>query len=92
MSSYISAHNLLSLPVYTESGIALGRVVDAELDLEDLHVERIRVQPGGLTGLLHDELLIHRTQIIRIEEKRVVVEDTVTPKTASAKQPSADPV
>jgi len=88
MSPYVSARNLLTLPVYTESGTVLGHVVDVELDPEDLHVERLRVQPGGLTGLLHDELLIHRTQIIRIEDKRVVVDDTMTPKAESSKQPS----
>jgi len=91
MSSYISAHNLLTLPVYTASGTALGRVVDAELDPEDLHVERLKVQPGGLTGLLHEHFLIHRTQIIRIEEKRIIVDDTMTPKHEPSKQASADP-
>jgi len=91
MLPYISAHNLLTLPVYTESGTILGRIVDVELDPEDLHVERFRVQPGGLKGFLQEEFLIHRTQVIRIEDKRVIVDDTMTPKTVSSKQPTADP-
>lgn len=84
-------HEIAKLPVYTESGVALGRVVDIEYDAEDLRIERLHVQPSGLTSLLREPLIIHRSQIVKILTEKIIVDDTTTPKTEPANQTSADP-
>ena len=92
MSAYISTQEILKLPVYTELGTSLGRVVDIDCDTEDLRVERLHVQSFGLTGLFHEALIIHRSQIVRILPKKIIVDDAVVQKTEPANQTSADPV
>jgi|GEM_PF-3389294 len=89
MPSNLSVQKLLKLPVVTVSGTALGRVSDIELDKEDMRLERLCVQPAGITGLLKEPLLIHRSQIIHILADKIIVEDTLTPKPQPADQVTA---
>lgn len=67
---------LKKLRVETVLGIYLGRVRDIELDAESHLVVRYIVKKWTNSA----EYLIHRNQIVRIEEKRMVVEDAVIPR------------
>lgn len=67
---------LKKLRVETVLGIYLGRVRDIEFDTESHLVVRYIVKKWANS----QEYLIHRNQIVRIEEKRMVVEDAVVPR------------
>lgn len=65
---------LKQLRVETVLGTYLGRVRDIELDAESHLVVRYIVKKWAKG----QEYRIHRNQVVRIEEKRMVVEDVVS--------------
>ncbi len=69
----INWHTLKTLPVVTKSGTPVGKISDLTIDSETemivcLHVKRSR--------LSKELLLVHRSQVLSITEKQVVVDDT----------------
>ena len=70
----IGLHQLLRLPVYTESEIKLGRIFDLELDAEAQAVLRYFVRPNFLSA---KSFLIAGAQVKEIKNDRVVVYDSV---------------
>jgi sporulation protein YlmC with PRC-barrel domain len=73
----LSLHDILNMPVYTRMGQYLGRVVDAVIDTDEQRIVQIAVRQKGLTGLVKNNLLIHREQMVSIQEDKIVVEDSV---------------
>ena len=73
-----TAH-IVNLPVETRTGQYLGRVRSVEIDRVAGTVLRLYVRPSWLKRLWYPQFIIHRNQIVRITENKVVVEDTVTP-------------
>ena len=67
---------LKKLPVETESGFYLGKVVDLVLDIETESVIQLVVKQGVF---LREEVLISRAQIVAITVEKIIVEDTVRP-------------
>ena len=59
------------LPVVTEGGEKLGKVVDLEVDGEAFSVDKFVVSSGKLIG--KREYLIGAEQIVRITENEIVV-------------------
>lgn len=86
---YINEQKLIHLPVFTESGEKLGHVVDIEIDLE-AHV--IRKYIVG-TRFRKDTYLVTPAQILKIDDKQIVVEDTVSkvPEESSEKKSVVPP-
>lgn len=79
----------LRLPVHTESGHFLGSVVDVSIDPGSHLVTVFHVKPSRLVpDVVWSPLLIHRDQVISLDEKGLVVEDAVT----RSKQASASPL
>ncbi|MBI4262521.1 PRC-barrel domain-containing protein [Candidatus Uhrbacteria bacterium] len=75
---YITAHQLLGLPVETQAGEKLGKVVDIEIDVESHLVQKYHVKSGSvITGLFHNVLLVDRTEVIVITKEKMTVEDRV---------------
>ncbi|MEK7158481.1 MAG: PRC-barrel domain-containing protein [Patescibacteria group bacterium] len=72
---------LFQLPVQTQSGQDLGRVVDAEIHAETHQIMKYDVaSPSLLRGLLPSQpLMIDYRQVIQITEEKMVVEDSVQP-------------
>jgi sporulation protein YlmC with PRC-barrel domain len=67
---------LYNLPVETESGIRLGRVVDVEVDPESHIIHTYLVRPSRLTHpLVRGCLRVGRSQVIAIQSDRIIVED-----------------
>ena len=69
----------LRLPVKTESGKALGHVVDVSVDpathsVVAYHVKASRMMPD----LVQSPLIIHHTQVVSLDETGMVVDDAVT--------------
>ena len=66
----INLQKLLRLPVYTESGIKLGRIFDLEMDVDAQTVIRYFVRPNFLSPKY---FLIAKSQVKEIQSDRVVV-------------------
>ena len=65
---------LKKLRVETVLGTYLGHVQDVEFDTESHLVVRYVVKKWGNSQVY----LIHRNQVVRVEEKRMIVEDVVS--------------
>lgn len=74
---------IISLPVFTSSGVKLGKIVDANFDIET-HVIFQYIVSGGIFN--NDKLLIAPSQVQSISSDQMIVDDSVS------KQPQASPV
>jgi sporulation protein YlmC with PRC-barrel domain len=68
--------NLIGKTVSTESGKKLGKVSDYAVNDENYYVQKLYVNPSLLHGLTQEQLLIDRSQIIEITDKKIIVSDT----------------
>ncbi|OGY45886.1 MAG: hypothetical protein A2744_00865 [Candidatus Buchananbacteria bacterium RIFCSPHIGHO2_01_FULL_44_11] len=73
-----SSTDLINLPVYTQSGQNLGRIVSFDFDIESHLVVNYHVSTGLIKGLWHQHLLVHRSQVVSISKDRMLVEDNVS--------------
>lgn len=71
----LSKKDLLGLRVETKNGRSLGRVVDVYINSDVHEVEQYEVEQNILGGWLGRKLLIHRRQVVRLDEDKMVVED-----------------
>lgn len=70
---------LYNLPVYTVSGIYLGRVVDFEVDKISRQVIFYHIKTKlEITGLWQKNILISPKQIIELSAEKMVVEDLLS--------------
>ncbi|OGL72476.1 hypothetical protein A3C96_01050 [Candidatus Uhrbacteria bacterium RIFCSPHIGHO2_02_FULL_60_10] len=77
---------LKGLPVETRSGQKVGRLAGLSVDSEmhtvaRYHVKRTRL----LAALLPDELLVDSTQVISLDDKKMVVQDAAVPEMLAAR-------
>jgi sporulation protein YlmC with PRC-barrel domain len=70
----IDYHQLIKIPVETESGVGLGRVIGLELDTEKQAVMKYIVAQSKFFA---EKLFISPSQIVRITAEKIVVEDAV---------------
>lgn len=85
----ITVSKLINLPVYTKNGIALGRIIDVEIDSQNQAVLRYYVKSkSGLAGLWQDRLVIAADQVISISDKEMIVEDLAITDKSPAIQPT----
>jgi len=74
----ISSNDLINLPVYTEGGRNLGRVISIDIDIDSNTITHYHVRTGLIKGFWHQELLIHKSQVVSINQEKMVVEDNVS--------------
>lgn len=75
----LSLHKLHNLPVETQAGQSVGRVVDVELDAETQSVQTYHIRSRTfIPGLFEQKLLIDRRQVISLTEEKLIVEDAVS--------------
>lgn len=67
---------IAGLKVVDEKGHNLGRVMDYNMDSVSFEVRQIRVKPPITKILGVSELTIHRDQIVKITDDRIVVKST----------------
>ncbi len=71
-----TSKNLINLPVFTESGEAIGHLVDFNIETESQSIIDYLVRPHNLiSGLLNNELVINRGQIVDIQKNKIIVSD-----------------
>lgn len=75
----IFAKQLIGLRVETKSGQMLGRIRDFEIDADTLEIKKFYVRPAGIVrGLTDGDLIIAKSMIVAIDEKKMTVDDLVT--------------
>lgn len=71
---------LIGMSVIDETKHKLGKVDDYSVDSDSFVITQLNVKRGVIKGLTDTSLLIHRTQIVEINDKNIIVRTT-------AKQP-----
>jgi len=86
-----SQENLIGLPVYTESNQHLGQVSGIETDNNTGKVSKYQVENTGLIKNLikGPKLLIDQSQVIKITEEKMIVEDGLIPETTPQVEPAS---
>jgi len=67
---------LIGMPVLDEHKHRLGKVNDYTLDTTEFAIEQLNVNRGFIKGFNDTGLLIHRSQIVEINDKAIVVKST----------------
>lgn len=74
----LKKQDIINLPVYTQSGQHLGRVVDFELESNTQAIINYHVRGRDIIKeLLSSDLIINREQIISITKEQMIIEDSV---------------
>jgi len=82
----LKKQEIINLPVFTQSGENLGRVVDFEVSSDTHQIEKYIVRSGLMAGgILQKDLLISPTQVISMTNEKMEVEDTLTREEALKK-------
>ena len=78
--------HLIGLNVIDESKRKLGKVFDYSVDSDSFFIQQINVKPSVIKSFSQSELLVHRSQIVEINDYSIIV------KSASKKlEPLAKP-
>ena len=70
----IKYDHLTDLPVFTKSGVKLGKIFDLEIDIDSHAVFQYIVRTSFVSRTSY---LIKPAQVLSIDEKRLVVDDGV---------------
>lgn len=74
----VNGKKIIGLSVETDSGRSLGKIVDFELEVNSQSILKYYVRGGSIfRELFINELIVHRGQVISIDDKRMIVEDSV---------------
>jgi sporulation protein YlmC with PRC-barrel domain len=70
------ADQVINLPVYTQAGIFLGKVVKVEVAPDGQAVQKYIVHSANpLKNLVSGQLVIDASQVISITAEKIIVED-----------------
>ena len=84
---YKLGFNLLGIVVIDESKRKLGKVSDYSIDIDSFTITQLNVSRGVIKSLTETELLVHRSQIVEINNSAIIVRST-TKKLDPIIQPS----
>ncbi|MFA6410286.1 MAG: PRC-barrel domain-containing protein [Candidatus Buchananbacteria bacterium] len=73
----ISSVDLINLPVFSQSGKHLGKIISFDVDIDLKLIKQFYVKTGLIKGLWHQQLLISPSQVISISKEKMVVDDGV---------------
>lgn len=68
--------NIIDMNVIDESKRKLGKVYNYSLDTDNFIIQQLNVRQGLFKSLSDSELLIHRSQIIEINNDQIIVKTT----------------
>jgi len=81
---------LKNLPVYTKSNEFLGKVKDVEINCDSHTISRYVIKNSDVIKIIAGkEILISPSQIISLDEQKMVVEDNVSWENDLVKEPVA---
>lgn len=81
----MSLKQLKKMTVETLSGTKLGKVQDIIFDIDGQVVVQYEVKHTGIGGI---DYVVHRDQVVKFEEKKMIVYDTVIKKKENDRIPS----
>ncbi len=87
---YKIGFKLIGLPVIDESKHKLGKVSDYSLDIGNFTIIQLNVRRGVLRSLSDTEILVHRSQIIEINNEKIIVRTTAKKLESIAKTKSSN--
>jgi len=64
---------LIGKSVVTEGKRRLGKVTEYAVDEQSNYIQKIYVSPSILKGLTNDQMLIDRSQIVEITDKKIII-------------------
>jgi uncharacterized protein YrrD len=70
---YDLGFRLIGMAVIDEHKHKLGKVVDYGVDTDGFVIQQLNVRPGLLKSITETELLIHRSQIVEINDFAIIV-------------------
>ncbi len=73
---YNLGFKLVGMNVVDETNHKLGKVEDYSVESESFVIEQLNVKRGVIQALTETSLLIHRTQIVEINNKHIIVRTT----------------
>ena len=68
--------SLIGLPVVDDKKHKLGKIEDYSLDSDSFIIQQLHVRRGIFQGLSETSVLIHRSQIVEINDTHIVVKST----------------
>lgn len=66
---------LIGKVVITETKKRVGKVVDFAVDEQSNYVQKLYVAPPLFRGLTNDQILVDRSQIVEITDKKIIISD-----------------
>jgi sporulation protein YlmC with PRC-barrel domain len=84
----IGIKKILRLPVFAESGAELGKITDADFDIETQSVLKYHATAGAFSG---KKFLIDRSQVVEITAEKMIVEDPAVPEQAEERAVQSAP-
>ena len=74
----INSKKIIGLPVETKSGEQLGKIFDFELEVESQTILKYYIKNSNiLKEIFGEELIIHRSQVLSISSKKMIVKDGI---------------
>ncbi|MCD4705533.1 PRC-barrel domain-containing protein [bacterium] len=74
----INSKKIIGLPVETKSGEQLGKIFDFELEIDSQTILKYYVKSSNiLEEFFKKELIIHRSQVLLISNKKMIVKDGI---------------
>ena len=78
----LTTKQLKNLPVYTKSNNCLGKIEEVEINTQNQNISCYIVKSTKLSKRLSDKkLIINSSQVISIDNKKMVVEDGIIKET-----------
>ena len=68
--------SLIGMPVMDQHKHRLGKVEDYTLETGDFVIQQLNIKRGIIRGLTETSLLVHRSQIVEINDNFIVVKST----------------
>jgi sporulation protein YlmC with PRC-barrel domain len=78
---------LIGMSVIDDTRHKLGKVEDYTLETGDFVIQQMSIKRGIIRGITDTSLLVHRSQIVEINDKYIVVKSATKEKRAEAPKP-----
>ncbi|GEM_PF-1345958 len=74
----LNSNQIIGLPVYTQTGFFLGKVVKVELASDSQVVQKYIIQSvNPLKNLISGRLVVDASQVISVTAEKIIVEDSI---------------
>lgn len=87
---FINSKAIRNLPVITKNGHPLGKIKEIEVDAETQNISRYFITSNQMVKrLANQELIIAASQVLSIDNEKMMVEDNLVKEEEAVKQAAA---